>query len=176
MDDRRQAVETMAEAFTRVCAQLGLDGDPDVAYRPRSKATSAEQLRAELAAAVDSDLERGFTGHGPHRDDVSTRRQARELRAYGSQGQQRLGLLALLLAEREAIAARRDGPPLMLLDDVMSELDRQRRSALVELLRSTGGQSVITATDLEQIPSAGESDVMRLAVSAGRVLGEAVAA
>ena len=53
---------------------------------------------------MDSDLERGFTGHGPHRDDVALLRDGRELRAYGSQGEQRLALLALLLAEREALA------------------------------------------------------------------------
>ncbi len=125
---------------------------------------------------MGSDLERGFTGHGPHRDDVSTRRAGRELRAYGSQGQQRLGLLALLLAEREALSARRQTPPVMLLDDVMSELDRHRRRALVELLRASGGQSVITATDLEQIPCAEEDGVARLAVSDGHVLAEAVTA
>ena len=68
------------------------------------------------------------------------KRDGRELRAYGSRGQQRLGLLALLLAEREAIAESRGTPPLMLLDDVMSELDAGRRSQLVELLRG-GGQS-----------------------------------
>ena len=61
------------------------------------------------------------------------RREGRELRAYGSQGQQRLGLLALLLAEREALAAERGRPPLMLLDDVMSELDAARRGRLVEV-------------------------------------------
>jgi DNA replication and repair protein RecF len=175
MSDRRSAVEMMSGAFARICAELGLGGDPEIAYRPRSKATGAEELRAELAASVDGDLERGFTGHGPHRDDVATRREGRELRAYGSQGQQRLALLALLLAEREAIATRRQTPPVMLLDDVMSELDRERRASLVDLLRSSGGQSVITATDLEQIPSAAEPDVVRLAVSDGQVLGEAVA-
>ena len=103
-------------------------------------------------------------------------REGRELRAYGSQGQQRLALLALLLAEREAIAARRDSPPVMLLDDVMSELDHNRRRALVTLLRATGGQSVITATDLDQIPGANDAGVARLAVADGRVLGEALAA
>ena len=55
---------------------------------------------AELRARVDSDLERGFTDHGPHRDDLAITREGRALRTYGSQGQQRLGLLALLLAER----------------------------------------------------------------------------
>ncbi len=175
MSDRREAVETMAAAFGRVCAELGLDGEPDITYRPRSRATTAAELQAELEAAVESDVERGFTGHGPHRDDVGTRRAGRELRAYGSQGQQRLALLALLLAEREALSARRQTPPVMLLDDVMSELDRQRRRALVELLRASGGQSVITATDLEQIPCADEDGVARLEVSGGQVLSEVAA-
>jgi DNA replication and repair protein RecF len=176
MDDRRLAVEAMSAGFVRCCVELGLDGDPRLVYRPRSRATEPEQLRAELAERVQTDLERGFTGHGPHRDDVASLREGRELRAYGSQGQQRLALLALLLAEREAIAARRQTPPVMLLDDVMSELDRPRRRALVELLRGSGGQSVITATDLDQIPGSCEAWVTRLAVSAGRVLGEAMAA
>jgi DNA replication and repair protein RecF len=130
---------------------------------------------AELAERVDSDLERGFTGHGPHRDDLAALRVTRELRAYGSQGQQRLGLLALLLAEREAIAATRTAP-LMLLDDVMSELDRERRAALVDVLRSGGGQSVITTTDLDHVPGATDAEVARIAVSDGKVLQEAVAA
>ncbi len=176
MNDRSAAVQSMSEPFERYCDRLGLDGTPALVYRPRSRAADPEQLRAELAQRVAGDLERGFTGHGPHRDDIATLREGRELRAYGSQGQQRLALLALLLAEREAIATRRDAPPVMLLDDVMSELDRHRRRSLVDLLRSSGGQSVITATDLEQIPGAAESGVTRLAVAAGTVLGEAMAA
>ena len=121
---------------------------------------------------TDSDLERGFSSHGPHRDDLVTVRTGRELRAYGSQGQQRLALLALLVAEREAIGEQRRTPPLMLLDDVMSELDLNRRRALVELLRDTGGQSIITATDLEQIPGGNDAEVTRLAVAAGEVHAE----
>ena len=74
--------------------------------RARRRA-DAEALAAELAERVDGDVERGFTGHGPHRDDLAFRRAGRELRAYGSRGQQRLGLLALLLAERAELAAER---------------------------------------------------------------------
>jgi DNA replication and repair protein RecF len=103
-------------------------------------------------------------------------RSGRELRAYGSQGQQRLALLALLLAERDAIASSRMAPPLMLLDDVMSELDRDRRRSLVELLRGRTGQSVITTTDLEHVPDAAGEDITRVSVAAGHVLAEAVAA
>lgn len=176
MNDRRDAVGAVRDAFARICDELGLDGGPEVGYRPRSRATTAAQLKAELEGNIDGDLERGFTGHGPHRDDVATRRESRDLRAYGSQGQQRLALLALLLAEREALAARRQTPPVMLLDDVMSELDRRRRRSLVDVLRRTGGQSVITATDLEQIPTAEEPGVAHLPVADGQVLTEPVAA
>lgn len=173
MSDRGAAVKLIAERFERLGAALGLDGDPSVAYRPRSRATEPEQLAAELAERLESDLERGFTGHGPHRDDLATTHEGRDLRAYGSQGQQRLALLALLLAEREVIAEHRPAPPLMLLDDVMSELDRDRREALVEVLRSSAGQSVITATDLEHVPGATDDGVVHLVVTAGRLLGMA---
>jgi DNA replication and repair protein RecF len=175
MADRAEAVGALAEPFARIAVELGLDGDASISYRPRSRAQDAEGLVAELAERIDGDLERGFTGHGPHRDDISMSRAGRELRAYGSQGQQRLALLALLLAEREAIADRRQAPPLMLLDDVMSELDRERRQALVELLRGSAGQSVITTTDLEHVPGAGEDGVARISVAEGRVFEEALA-
>jgi DNA replication and repair protein RecF len=176
MADRRAAVDAVTETFTRWCADLGLTGDPAIRYRPRSRAGSADALAAELRDRIEGDVERGFTGHGPHRDDLVATRQGRELRAYGSQGQQRLALLALLLAERDALAAYRHTPPLLLLDDAMSELDGQRRRALVDLLRATPGQSVITATDMDQVPGAQAPGITRLAVTDGRVLAEAIAA
>jgi DNA replication and repair protein RecF len=176
MNDRRQAVEAMSDAFAAVVAQLGLDGAASVAYRPRSQATESHQLAAELAERSGGDIERGFTGHGPHRDDLAMLHNGREFRAYGSQGQQRIALLALLLSERATIAAVRPSPPVMLLDDVMSELDGVRREALVELLRSSPGQSVITTTDLDHVPHARESGIARVAIAAGRVLQDALAA
>ncbi len=176
MADRSRATEAMSPAFARLGGELGLDGDPSIAYRPRSTAADADQLADELAARTESDLERGFTSHGPHRDELATRRAGRDLRVYGSQGQQRLALLALLLAERETIARSRGAPPLMLLDDVMSELDAERRRALVGLLRGSAGQSVITTTDCEHVPGASEPGVTRLAVEAGRLAQEVAAA
>ena len=128
---------------------------------PRRRDRRVAALAAELAERVDADLERGFTGHGPHRDELVLAHDGRELRAYGSQGQQRLALLALLLAEREAVGEARGALPLMLLDDVMSELDADRRRGLVDLLRA-GGQSVITTTDLAHVPTAEDADVARL--------------
>jgi DNA replication and repair protein RecF len=175
MRDRAAAVEAIAERFTARAVDLGLDGEARAAYRPRSRATDAAGLAAELAERRPRDLERGFTDHGPHRDELALTLDGRELRAYGSQGQQRAALLALLLAEREAIAATRDATPVMLLDDVMSELDQDRRSRLVRLLRA-GGQSIITTTDVEHVPGANEPGIARLAVADGAILSTVAAA
>jgi DNA replication and repair protein RecF len=163
--DRAGAVAELATPFAAAAADLGLDGEPGLEYRPRSRAASAQELAAELAERLPGDLERGFTGHGPHRDELLLSRGGRELRVYGSQGQQRLALLSLLLAEREAIAAVRGAAPLVLLDDVMSELDHERRERLVA--RLAGGQALVTTTDLEHVPGAGAPDVTRIAVARG---------
>jgi DNA replication and repair protein RecF len=98
-------------------------------------------------------------------------RDGRDLRIYGSQGEQRLALLALLLAERSVLEAERGAAPLMLLDDVMSELDADRRGRLVQRLRD-GGQAVVTTTDLAHVPDADLPGVERIAVSDGAVLQE----
>lgn len=169
-DDRAAAVELLDARFVSAAAELGLAGTVELRYRPRSRALTADELARELAERLDSDLERGFTGHGPHRDDLALLRDGRELRVYGSQGEQRLGLLALLLAEREALTAERGAPPLLLLDDVMSELDVRRRERLTDRLRE--GQSVITTTDLAHVPGATAADVVRLRVQDGAVLVE----
>jgi DNA replication and repair protein RecF len=173
MADRAAAVQAIAQLAAEVAAELGLGAPATVAYRPRSRATSAEELSAELAERTDSDLERGFTGHGPHRDELSLLRDGRELRTYGSQGQQRLGLLALLLAEREAIGRHRASLPIMLLDDVMSELDRERGFTLSTRLRVGGGQAIVTASELDHVPGAEDPEVTAVSVSPGGTLRRA---
>jgi DNA replication and repair protein RecF len=177
MADRSRAVAAIAPWFTQRGADLGLPDPTEVRYAPRSKAAPGdiEALRKEFAARREPDLERGFTTHGPHRDDFTLLHAGRPLRTLGSQGQQRVGLLALLFAERDVLGARRR-PPLMLLDDVMSELDATRRERLAELLRA-GGQALVTTTDVDHVPGAGDSDVSVTSVLDGTVTqGAAVAA
>jgi DNA replication and repair protein RecF len=118
-------------------AQLGYEGDPPTA--------------AALEERLDRDLERGATGLGPHLHDVSIAAGARDLRAFGSQGEQRTAVLALLLAEAALIAERREESPLLLLDDVLSELDPLRRRVLVEQ-RTGRGQTLITSTTADALP------------------------
>lgn len=174
-DDRAAVVSLLVERFAERATQLGLSGEPQLEYRPRSKAADVEEFVAELEQRLSSDLERGFSTHGPHRDELAILRDGRELRSYGSQGEQRLALLALLLAERTVLAQERDHVPLMLLDDVMSELDVARRELLAHELRG-GGQSVVATTDLAHVPGSGDADVTRLRISPGTILQEAIAA
>ncbi|MFL5825999.1 MAG: DNA replication/repair protein RecF, partial [Thermoleophilaceae bacterium] len=163
MEHRAAAVAAIAPMFAGRAEELGLPEPAELRYAPRS----AGDLRAELLERRASDLERGFTQHGPHRDDVALAHGGRPLRTLGSQGQQRLALLALLFAERDALVEQ-GRPPLMLLDDVMSELDEARRLRLADLVRS-GGQALITTTEAAHVPGADAPDVTVIEVSAGTV-------
>jgi DNA replication and repair protein RecF len=166
MQGRAAALELLAPAFASRCADLGLPEPAELRYRPRSPASTADALRAELEERRAGDIERGFSGHGPHRDDLDLRHGGRSLRAYGSQGQQRAALLGLLFGERDVLREERGRPPLMLLDDVMSELDHERRERLVELVLA-GGQAVITTTEIEHVPGAEGSGVRLISAAAG---------
>jgi DNA replication and repair protein RecF len=174
-EQRAEAAALLVVPFAQRAAQLGLEGEALLQYRPRSSARDVEEFVLELQARLTVDLDRGFTSHGPHRDELALLRDGRELRSYGSQGEQRLALLALLLAERDVLSQHRSRTPLMLLDDVMSELDADRRQLLAREL-SGGGQSVIATTDLAHVPGAEDSAVTRLRVSPGEILQEAIAA
>jgi DNA replication and repair protein RecF len=172
MEDRHEAVNALRAPFTQLAERLGLPGRGEVRYRPRSAATDALGLAAELADRREADVERGFTAHGPHRDELSFLVDGDSLRAYGSQGQQRTALLALLFAERTLLAERRGRPPLMLLDDVMSELDRDRRELLADLL-GEGGQAVVTTTEADHVPGAALAGRGLVRVDGGRIMGGA---
>ena len=172
MADRDEAARLLAPRFAELALELGLPGPAELSYLPRSPARDGDELAAELLDQRGADLQRGFTAHGPHRDDLRLAHDGQALRSYGSQGQQRVALLALLFAERDVLAAERARPPLMLLDDVMSELDSARRELLSELLRA-GGQGVITTTDAEHVPGAGEDGVELVNVADGQLIPSA---
>ena len=144
VEARREVIAGLEPLFAARAAELGL-GDATLRYE-------AEPLSVEsLEARLDRDLDRGATGAGPHLDDVEILAGTRELRAFGSQGEQRLAVLALLLAEAELVRERRGAPPLLLLDDVLSELDPERRRILGERLPEFG-QALITTTSSAALP------------------------
>ena len=143
---RLDALDALGAPFRERAGELGLD---EAAVRYEGEPPSREELDARL----DRDLDRGATSLGPHLDDVLLSAGGRELRTFGSQGEQRLALLALLLAEAETIVERTGIPPLLLLDDVLSELDPGRRRLLAEHVRGAG-QALVTATDAAMLPLA----------------------
>jgi len=106
-------------------------------------------FKRKLELAREKDIEREYTGYGPHRDDFVYYLNGMELRLYGSQGQQRTAVLATKLAELEIMQAQTGEKPVLLLDDVMSELDAQRQEFLLEKLSDT--QTFITCTDKNSV-------------------------
>lgn len=100
----------------------------------------------------EKDILRGTTSVGPHRDDLALSVNGTDLRAFGSQGQQRTGALALKLSELEFLRSETGEYPVLLLDDVMSELDITRRRALLAFLRRERIQTILTATDEAYFP------------------------
>ncbi len=156
---RRELLQLLSPHFATRAAELGLpEGELRYDGGPVSVAALDERL--------DRDLDRGVTGLGPHLDDVVIASGVRELRSYGSQGEQRLAVLALLLAEAELIVERGGTPPLLLLDDVLSELDPERRLILAAHVARVG-QALITATDAAMLP-AEPDQLLRVTVGAVR--------
>jgi DNA replication and repair protein RecF len=138
---RQAAVELLQAGFRDQLDALGLRGG-SLGYEGDAAPAAA------LEARLDVDLQRGATGLGPHLDDFAIEADGRDLRAFGSQGEQRLALLALILAEASLIEPQ----PLLLLDDVLSELDARRREVLARSISSLG-QTVITTTHRSTLPA-----------------------
>ena len=127
----------------------------------------ASALAAAVAAARGDELRRGMVLVGPHRDDVELALDGSAARAFASQGQARTLVLALKLAEVLAAARRGDDPPLFLLDDLTSELDRRRMERLVALLATLPHQVWITTTDPAWLGPLPAADTARLRVVEG---------
>jgi DNA replication and repair protein RecF len=140
VEARREVLRMLGPGFAERAGELGL---PDVRLGYDAEPPTVEALEARL----DRDLDRGATGLGPHLDDVAIVSGGRDLRQFGSQGEQRLAVLSLLLAEADLLPS----PPLVLLDDVLSELDPGRRRILADRVARMG-QAVITATQASALP------------------------
>jgi DNA replication and repair protein RecF len=122
----------------------------------------AREFESALDLARDDDVRRGVTTVGPHRDDIGFAVDGVDLAAFGSRGQQRLAVVALKLAEVDLMTEVAGEPPVLLLDDVLSELDADHRALLATTAAQLGGQLFVTATDqhlldvpeLERLPAA----------------------
>jgi DNA replication and repair protein RecF len=157
---RRDWVASIAPAVAAAHAELGGGERVALGYVEHEEGS----LGVGLATGRAEDVRRGFTGIGPHRDDLSIEVGGSEARPFGSQGQQRTAVIALKLAVLESAASVLGVPPVLLLDDVFSDLDQGRRSRLVERALQLGGQAFLTCTEREQagVELVGRSKVFRV--------------
>jgi DNA replication and repair protein RecF len=128
----------------------------------------AAVFREQLAARRARELAAGMTLYGPHRDELRFLVNRRDLRLYGSRGQQRSAALSLKLAEVQEMTAATGAAPLLLLDDVMSELDARRRAMLLTVLADVP-QAVITTTDWDDFAPDFRDQAQRLHVWEGTI-------
>jgi DNA replication and repair protein RecF len=156
---RDETVALLAPRFTMAAERLGLSRAV-LEYERREVSVD------ELESRYDGDLARGGTSIGPHLRDVRIIAADRDLRSFGSQGEQRAAVLALLLAEAGLLAERRGTPPLLLLDDVLSEFDEERRAALLSSLPARA-QTVLTATSPRALPDELGDPALVVAVTPG---------
>ncbi|MCA9601191.1 MAG: DNA replication and repair protein RecF [Polyangiales bacterium] len=179
---RASFIEVLSPRAEAVFAEVSGDVFPfHLAYAPRVEPKEAA-IRAALERSFEKDLARGFTAEGPHADDMSlVVRADTNARHHVSQGQHRAIALALKVAELELLQRYTGRVPILLLDDVSSELDRARNRRFFELLSRMGGQVFLTTTHPEYIQLAeSRTDVFveagRLSVSGGSTAGVALGA
>jgi DNA replication and repair protein RecF len=146
-----------------------------IEYRPSFDADAAQdesvlfdQFMLKLSQVKDQEIRRGVTLAGPHRDDLAFFINGKEAQVFGSQGQQRTTALSLKLAEIELIHEEIGEYPLLLLDDVLSELDQNRQTQLIETFQSKV-QTFITTTGLESVNTSKLHDAGIYYVREGRV-------
>lgn len=166
------AIEPLVAGFYREIAGSGQSAT--LAYRPHLLRETGEDVAAQLLMALEKTAgeERRFrsTLVGPHRDDVAFLINGKVVKQHASQGEQRSFVLALKMAEIEYLQRRFTHPPVLLLDDISSELDRERSRNLMEFLKTKEMQVFISTTGLETLPLDGIDNYRAFRVDGGKIL------
>ena len=168
---RAYASERLCEALAPLFARMAATGlELEARFAPGGHLDPVE-LENELARRRDQDLRRRTATYGPNRDDLEVKLDGRSVRRHASQGQQRILTLALKAAELECVRQARGAEPILLLDDVSSELDPERTGAVYAFLRDTPGQVFVTTTrpELFLLPGADASDRADWGLSGGQI-------
>lgn len=153
--ERREWVDRHAARFGALCASIGEEGEARLRFLSAMEdpQRAAEELREALERKRPLDIRRGVTHAGPHRDDLELTLGGRDLRAYGSAGQQRTAAMALRLLEGATLREHARAEPVVLLDDPFAELDARRSARILELLEGEGrGQTVLVVPRSTDIP------------------------
>lgn len=154
---RREWSDRWSDRYRELIAALGESSEATLRYRPdhHRECDTPDHIRSALGAAYERDVRRGVTTVGPHRDDVHLLLDGRDLRTYGSAGQQRTAAIALRLLEAESLGGVAGVAPIALFDDVFAELDRGRQERLLGLIgTSLTGQAIVAAPRESEVPEA----------------------
>jgi DNA replication and repair protein RecF len=177
---RRAAVRELAPRVGEAFARIGrTEVAASFTYQPAhlegfdfetlSEKSLCEALAGQLDSRLARDLDRGFTSVGPHADDLHIDLGGRAARQFASQGQSRALVIAWKVAEIENLRATNGFLPLLLLDDVSSELDPERNAFLMAYLADSGAQTFLTTTDAELVRRAAGSETLWIRVGNGAV-------
>ena len=161
---RSEYLASLGPAVTRLHSQLS--SQPEIVslrYLRKDEATDCETLLNGYQTTRGADIHRGTTQIGPHRDDVEILIEEKEAKLFGSQGQQRTAVIALKLGTLELAKEHLGEAPLLLLDDMLSDLDAERRSRLCHVVATQAGQAILTCTEAS---AAGEEILDRSVVYA----------
>jgi DNA replication and repair protein RecF len=126
-----------------------------------------DRLYEEMKHNYERDIRLGFTGSGPHRDDIDIEIDGKDAKNYASQGQTRTAALAIKLAEVEIFKETSGEYPILILDDVMSELDLPRRKKLAAATQQEGLQTILTCTHAERVLYGREA--VKIRIEGGRI-------
>jgi DNA replication and repair protein RecF len=148
-DARRVLIAAIEPLAAAVHADLAAGEALLLGYEAKDPALGPEEACTALQGARARDIARGGTSVGPHRDDLAIQVDGRDARYFASQGQQRSAVLAIKLATHLNQTSVRGERPLLLLDDILSDLDQSRRSELVSWILEHAGQAILTCTEPE---------------------------
>jgi DNA replication and repair protein RecF len=166
---RIRMVGELAPLAASLQAELGREESLELVYETKDEATSRDDFLKLFSTGRSREIARGSSNYGPHRDDLAIVVQGKDARYFGSQGQQRTAVLAVKLACHVRQTGIRGVAPLLLLDDILSDLDEGRRSRLVSWLLGHARQAVLTCTEPQ---AAGEALLSQAALF--RVVGGTV--
>ncbi len=152
---RERLVISMSPLFEEAMERIGGDGQSRMTYRPKVEG-GFDEIMCALRETIEKDSAKGYTTAGPHADDLVFEVNGLDARKFASQGQQRTIVLAAKIAETGSLEKSTGRTPLLLLDDVSSELDRDRNRHLFDFLAGLGGQVFITTTHVDHIPIEGD--------------------
>jgi DNA replication and repair protein RecF len=167
---RREWVEDWRGRYSELCTALGERPGSTIEYSPRRDSPETlEIIREELAVTLDRDISTGSTGYGPHRHDIRILLDGKDLRHYGSGGQQRTAAIALRMLEAEVLTERTGERPVTMYDDIFAELDARRQGYLLDMIQGLNeSQVIVTAPRESEVPK-GMFDRPRWTINGGKI-------